>query len=58
MFSAIGIRIISEEQARHLGPDYYLIGPWFLADSIMEREKPFLKKGGKFIIPLPEVQVL
>jgi NDP-4-keto-2,6-dideoxyhexose 3-C-methyltransferase len=58
MFSAIGVRIIGEEQCRHLGPDYMLIGPWFLAESIMERERPFMKQGAHFILPLPKVQVI
>lgn len=55
MFSAIGVPIISEKEARRRNPDYLLIGPWFFADEIMERERDF---DGHFIIPLPEVEII
>jgi len=57
-FSAIGIPIISEEYARHLKPDYMLIGPWFFADEILEREKDLLATGTKAIVPLPELRTI
>lgn len=53
MFSAIGVPIISEEEARKRNPDYMIIGPWFFADEIVDREKDYLEKGGKLIQPLP-----
>ncbi|MCX6781446.1 MAG: class I SAM-dependent methyltransferase [Candidatus Magasanikbacteria bacterium] len=34
-------------------PDYILILAWNYADSIMNRESWFKKRGGKFIIPVP-----
>lgn len=57
-FSALGIKIISEAKARENKPDYMLIGPWFFADEIIEREKKYLDAGGHFIKPLPEVEVI
>ena len=48
------IPIISEEQAREAFPDYFLILPWAFVDTFAEREKEYLEKGGKFIVPLPE----
>lgn len=57
-FSAIGIPIISEEQARKEKPDYMIIGPWFFADEIIDREKEYLDGGGKLITPLPTVEVI
>lgn len=56
-FTAIGVPIISEEEARTLKPDYMIIGPWFFADEIVERENEYLKAGGKLIQPLPKVEV-
>lgn len=58
MFSAIGVPIISEAEARKRKPDYMIIGPWFFADEIVEREAEYIKQGGKLILPLPEVKIL
>jgi SAM-dependent methyltransferase len=38
-------------------PDYLLILAWNFAPSIMGKHKAFSEKGGKFIVPLPEVSV-
>lgn len=57
-FSAISVPIISEYDMRKNPPDYLLIGPWFLRESFIEREKEFLKNGGKMIIPLPEIKII
>lgn len=57
-FSAIGIPIISEEEARKRRPDYMLVGPWFFADEIIKREQQYIKDGGALIIPLPKVEVV
>jgi hypothetical protein len=52
------MKIISEEQMRKLNPDYLLIGPWFLAESFIKRERDYVTKGGKLIIPLPELRII
>lgn len=52
------VPIISEEQARSEKPDYFLILPWAFLKEFREREKDFLKFGGKFIVPLPEFQII
>jgi NDP-4-keto-2,6-dideoxyhexose 3-C-methyltransferase len=57
-FSAIGIPIISEKQARDEKPDAMIIGPWFFADEIIEREKEYLNNGGMLIVPLPELEII
>lgn len=51
------IPIISEKQARALKPDYFLVMPWHFKHNILEREKEFMKQGGKFIFPLPEIEI-
>jgi len=58
MFSAIDIPIISESLARIKKPDYMIVGPWFFADEIIDREKEYLNRGGHLIIPLPEVTIV
>jgi hypothetical protein len=55
---ASGIPIISEEDSREMQPDYYLALPWHFLDEFLEREQSFLARGGRFIVPLPEVRVL
>lgn len=52
------IPIISEEQSRKLKPDYYLVLPWHFIDEFKVREKEFLARGGKFVLPMPEVKLV
>ncbi len=52
------IPIVSEEEARNKKPDYFLALPWHFMPEFLEREKNFLKNGGKFIVPLPECKIV
>jgi hypothetical protein len=52
------IPIISEEEARAMKPDYFLVFPWHFKHSILEREREFTSNGGKFIFPLPEIEII
>ncbi len=52
------IPIISETEARAMNPDYFLVLPWHFKHSILEREKEYRKNGGKFIFPLPEIEII
>lgn len=52
------IPIISEEQARGLNPEFYLVFPWHFRENILRRERTYLEKGGKLIMPLPEIEVI
>jgi len=52
------IPIISEAEARAMKPDYLLILPWHFRHSILERERNFMEQGGKFIFPLPEIEIV
>ena len=53
-----GIPIVSEEQARSEQPDYFLVLPWGFFDEFYARESDWRKKGGKFIVPLPEFRIV
>jgi hypothetical protein len=52
------IPIISEKDARSMKPDYFLVLPWHFKSSILAREGEFRKNGGKFIFPLPEIEIV
>ncbi len=52
------IPIISEKEARAMNPDYFLVLPWHFKTGILEREKEFMAQGGKFIFPLPEIEIV
>lgn len=52
------IPIISEKEAHAMKPDYFLVLPWHFKNNILEREKTFINHGGKFIFPLPEIEIV
>lgn len=52
------IPIISEKEAKEMKPDYFLVLPWHFKHSILEREREYIEQGGKFIFPLPEIEIV
>jgi SAM-dependent methyltransferase len=52
------IPIISEEDARVMKPDYFLVLPYHFLDEMLVRERAFVERGGKFIVPVPAVKVV
>lgn len=52
------IPIISEAEARAMQPDYFLVLPWHFKEGILQREKEYIAKGGKFIFPFPEIEIV
>lgn len=52
------IPIISEEEAHRLRPDYFLVLPWHFRSNLIQREAEFLKRGGKMIFPLPQIETI
>lgn len=57
-FNAIHVPIISEEEARERKPDYMIVGPWFFADEIIDRETKYRADGGTLVIPLPVLRIV
>ncbi|MFN8346808.1 MAG: class I SAM-dependent methyltransferase [Spirosomataceae bacterium] len=52
------IPIISDKEAIAMKPDYFLVLPWHFKHGILEKEKEFIRNGGKFIFPLPEIEII
>jgi hypothetical protein len=51
------IPIISPEAARTRDIDYYLLLAWSFRDHIVKKEKEFVAKGGKFIMPIGDIEI-
>ena len=52
------IQIINEYTIKKNPPDYQLVLPWHFKKEIINREKNYLKNGGKLIFPLPTIQII
>jgi SAM-dependent methyltransferase len=52
------IPVLSEEDVRAMNPDYMLVLPWHFIAEFVKREDEFLSKGGKFIVPCPNFQIV
>lgn len=50
--------IVAPERLRQDPPDYLLVLAWNFADEIMSQNAEFRAQGGRFIIPIPEVQII
>jgi SAM-dependent methyltransferase len=55
---ATNVPIISEKEALVLKPDYFLLLPWHFKESILAKNQSYLQKGGHFIIPCPQFEII
>ena len=52
------IPIISEEEGENMKPDYYFVLPRHFRKGILEKDKVILERGGKFVFPLPKLEIV
>jgi SAM-dependent methyltransferase len=52
------IPIYAPDKMNETKPDYVLILPWNIKDEVMKQMAHVREWGGRFVIPIPEVQVL
>ena len=52
------IPIVAPENLSARRPDYTLLLTWNFAEEILEQQREYREAGGKFIVPIPEVNVL
>lgn len=55
-----GVRLPIRDPAEVLAsrPDYLLILPWNIKDEIMAQQAEYRRRGGRFIVPIPEPVIL
>lgn len=49
---------VIDENGGHAEPDYYLVLCWNFMDFLLKKFDGYLKDGGRFITPVPDVQIL
>lgn len=52
------IPVVSPDVFHKNPPDYALMLPWNYKEEILIKEQAFIKNGGKFIVPIPQPQIL
>ncbi len=58
LYGSTGLGIIREETWRRTPGGLALVLPWHFRSGILEREKEYLARGGKFLFPLPKGEVV
>ena len=52
------IPVVAESKLKMEKPDYVIIFPWNLREEILEQLKYVKDWGGKFVVPIPELEVI
>ena len=52
------IPVLSSDAITSFKPDYLLVLAWNFAESIIKKNQRYADQGGKFIIPLPNLEVI
>jgi len=54
----VRIRIDEPEKLMEDRPDYVVILPWNFRDEIIRQQQAFLEAGGKFLVPIPDLEIV
>jgi novobiocin biosynthesis protein NovU/D-mycarose 3-C-methyltransferase len=54
----VGVPIVSPQSAQTNPPDYYLLLAWNFKEEILAKEKEYLNKGGRFVVPFPNPRIV
>ncbi len=58
LMPGVHVPIVSPDHLEHSGVDYCLLLAWNVADEIRREQATWEARGGRFIVPVPTVQVL
>ncbi|MDY7109220.1 MAG: class I SAM-dependent methyltransferase [Planctomycetota bacterium] len=53
-----GQPVVAPDMLMEESPDACLLFPWNIADEICRRNAPYLQRGGRFIVPIPELRLI
>lgn len=54
----VHIPVVSEDRLFQDKPDYALMLIWNFKDEVLQKQKAFRDQGGKFIIPIPAIEII
>ncbi|SFE80140.1 NAD-dependent epimerase/dehydratase family protein [Roseivivax sediminis] len=54
----VQVRIDAPEKLMSDRPEYVMILPWNFRDEIIRQQQDFLQSGGKFVVPIPSLEIV